>query len=294
MLLEEEINKENIDSRKTNEPEIELIQINSFKYLFDLLKSDKYKIKTFSNDLKHFCIESEKYNYICEKIEEFKIIKDERNKNILFERFLLCKNRFDFQISMSDLLITFFKFLKNNNCMNKKEFNIIKNILHIFTEIKMNNLLMEDIQCLIEYGVLKDFNNSFYSLLFYINDRNVKDLLSFFNLKNYFLSNINQINIFISSFNELINSTPNETKLVIFVKKVEIIISEIVIILDDENENDENKHKLEIYKEKIITLINKDKIFELFFIDNMFISHLDILIKLFKIFPNEINKQINI
>ena len=298
MLCEkEEINKEIIDNQKINEPDIKLMQINSFEYLFDLLKSDKYTIKSFSNDIKNFCIESEKYNYICEKNEEFKILNDEGdegNKNILFERFLLCKNRFDFQISMSDLLIKYFKFLKNNNPSNKKEYNILKRILHIFTEIKINNLLMEDIQCLIEYGVLKDFNNSFYSLLFYISDKNVKDLLSFFNLRNYFLSNINQINIFIFSFNELINSTPKETKLVMFAKKIETITTEIINILNDENDNDENKHKIEIYKEKIINLINKEKIFEIFFMDKMFTSHLDVLLKLFTIFPNEIEKQINI
>ena len=295
MLEMEEINEQNIENEKNQEQEINLLKINSFKYLFDLLKTEKYKINNFSNDLKNFCIESEKNNYICEKIEEFKILNEE---NLLFEKFILCKNRFDFQISMSYLLINFLKFVKNNKPSNKKEYNIIKNIFRIFTEIKNNNLLMEDIQCLIEYGVLKDYNNNFYLFLFDINEKNVKDLLFFFNLKKYFLSNINQINIFIFKFNEFIDSNANQEKLAMFIKKLETILYEILIMLNGNNENDkddniENKHKMEIYKEKIINSVNKAKIFELYFSDIMFTSHLDVLLNLFKIFPGEIDKQIN-
>ena len=295
MLEMEEINEQNIENEKNQEQEINLLKINSFEYLFDLLKTEKYKINNFSNDLKNFCIESEKNNYICEKIDEFKILNEE---SLLFEKFILCKNRFDFQISMSYLLINFLKFVKNNKPSNKKEYNIIKNIFRIFTEIKNNNLLMEDIQCLIEYGVLKDYNNNFYLFLFDINEKNVKDILFFFNLKKYFLSNINQINIFIFKFNEFIDSNANQEKLAMFIKKLETILYEILIMLNGNNENDkddniENKHKMEIYKEKIINSVNKAKIFELYFSDIMFTSHLDVLLNLFKIFPGEIDKQIN-
>ena len=48
-----------------------------------------------------------------------------------------------------------------------------------------------------------------------------------------------------------------------------------------------------MYKEQIKNTINKEKIFEFFFSDETFTSHLDVLINLFKIFPNEIDKQIN-
>ena len=285
-----QMNKEN--EQKKEEPEINLLYISSFENLFELLKSEKYSIKKFSKNLQKFCIESEKNNYICEKNEEYKVPTDEKT---LFEKFILSKNRFDFQIFMSDLLFQFFKFLKNMKPSNKKEYNIIKNIFQIFTEVKNNNLLMDDIQCIIEYGLLNNYNNNFFIFLFDINDKNVNQFLFFFNLKNYFLSNINNINSFIFKFNELIDANNNETNKITFVKKLETILSEIlkVIDIDTKNETNENKHKMKTYKEKIINLINKEKIFELFFSDSLFTSRLDILLNLFKIFTGEIDRQIN-
>ena len=274
----EKLKEEDKDNQSIQETSIKLWQIHSFEYLFDLLKTDKYTIKQLSNDLKNFCIESEKNNYICEKNEEFKLINEEHN---FLEKFNLCKNRFDFQINMSDLLISFFKFVKNNKPNNKKEYSLLKQIFLIFNEIKNNNLLMEDIQCLVEYGVLKDYNNSFNLLLFDINENNIIELISFFNLKNYFLSNINHINTFIFKFNELINSVQNEKQLAIFVRKLATVLSGIINMLNGNNkDNSEIKHKKEIYKEKIINSINKEKMFELFFSDKMCTSHLDILLNL--------------
>jgi hypothetical protein len=99
---------------------------------------------------------------------------------------------------------------------------------------------MEDIQCLIEYGLLKDYNNSFYLFLFDINDKNVSQLLLFFDIKKYFLSNLNNINIFILKFNELIDNYNKEVNPVMFVEKIEKILSEILGILNIED-NDMQK-----------------------------------------------------
>ena len=292
------LNKEEITGKiegnniSPEEPDINILEILSFEELFNLFKSEKYKISKFSNNFQNFCKESENNNYICENNKEYKIPKEQ---NSLFEKFISCKNRFDFQIMISDLLIKFFQFLKSTKPVNKKEYNLIKNIFQIFTDIKNSNLLMEDIQCLIEYGLLKDYNNNFYLYLFDINDKNVSQLLLFFDIKNYFLSNLNNINIFILKLNELIDNYNKKVKPVMFVRKIEKIISEIlgILILKD-NENTEIIHRIEKYREKIINSIHIERIFEIFYSDEIFTSHLDILLNLFKVFPNEINKQINI
>ena len=298
MIQKESISQINEEEKYRNKnifPQINILNINSFKNLFDLLYSDQYKVKIFSKDLQNFCKESEKNDYICEKNEEFKIPTNEKS---LFQKFIICKNRFDFQISMSDLLIQFFLFLKNLQFSNKKEFSIIKFIFQVFSEIKLNNLFMEDIQSIIEYGLLKEYNNSFYLFLFDINYNYMNKAVDFFNLKKYFLSNTNNFNIFIYKFNELIDSFPNGIKQVVFVKKLTTILTEILALLNYENKSDnseseENKHKMEIFKEKLFNSIKKEKIFDLLFNDPMFTSHLDILYNLFKLFPNEINKQID-
>ena len=298
MLLKEEI-IENIETTNPlpEEPDINILEITSFVELFDLFKSNKYKISKFSYNLQNFCKESEKNNYICEKNKEYIIPKEQKS---IFEKFISCENRFDFQIIMSDLLMQFFQFVKYIKPGDKKEYNIIKNIFTIFTEIKNSNLLMEDIQCLIEYGLLKDYNNNFYLFLFDISDKNINQLLFFFDIKQYFLSNPSNINQFILKVNELIDNYDNGTRPVLFVKQIDIIISEILQVLNvgkNENENSENTekiHKIEQYKGKIINSINKEKIFEIYFKDENFTSHFDILLHLFKFFPDEIDKQINI
>ena len=292
------INKEekNEKEQKKIELKINIMEIPSFEFLFNLFKSEKYKIHKFSNDLQKFCKESENYEYICENNKEYKIPKE---INTLFKKFILCRNRFDFQITMSDLLIQFFLFIKNIKLDNKKEYNFIKQFFQIFTDIKSDNLLMDDIQCLIEYGLLKNYNNNFFLFLFDINEQNVKQLLLSFDIKKYFLSNINNVNSFIFLLNELINKSNDEIKPILLIKKLDIYLTEILDVLKIENqeknsEYSEIKHKIEIIREKIKNLINKDKIFEKLFNDETFISHLDIVLNLFKKFPNEIDKQINI
>ena len=297
MIAKEEKN-ENITQiePKIKEQEINIMEIPSFEFLFNIFKSEKYKIQKFSHNLQKFCKESENYEYICENNKEYKILKGEKT---LFEKFILCKNRFDFQITMSDLLIQFFLFLKNIKPANKKEYNIIKNIFQIFTDIKNNNLLMDDIQCLIEYGIFKNYNNNFYLLLFDINENNVKQFLLSFNIKKFFLSNISNVNSFIFLLNELINKPNDEIKPTMLIKKYEIYLTEILDILQNENqenniENSEIKHKIEIIRKKLKNSINKDQIFEKLFNDENLSCHLDIVLNLFKIFPNEVDKQINI
>lgn len=296
MLEKESINQINEKEKKDILiPKINILNIHSFDIIFNLLISQQYKIRMLSKDLQNFCKESEKYDYICEKNQEFKI---PTNENSLFQNFILCKNRFDFQISMSDLLIQFFIFLKDLKISDRKESNVIKLIFQIFIEIKNNNLLMEDIQCLLEYGLFKNYNNCFYIFLFDINDKYLNQIMFFFDLKKYFLSNMNNFNKFLSKFNELIVSNPNGIKIMTLVKKIVYILSEVFKLLNSEikNENsiiEENKHKLGILKEKLINSVNREKIFELYLNDILFTSHLDLLLTLFKIFPSEIDKQIN-
>ena len=289
-----EIKSENI--QRSNESEINLFDIKSFEDLFNLFKSEKYNIRKFSKDLQNFCQESEKKNYVCENNKEFKKSIEYISDICLFKKFNLSKNRFDFQIFMSDLIIELFKFLKNFKPSNKKEYNILQKLFQIFTEIKNNNLLMSDIECLNEYGLFKEYKNNFFMFLFDINEKGVKQLLFFFDLKKYFLSNNNNIDIFIFKFNEFINSNENETKKTLFVAKLEKILSETLNVLNQKNkdENLETNHKIEIYKEKIINSINREKIFELYFNDEMFTSHLSTLFNLFQIFTQDIDKQINI
>ena len=185
-----------INSIKDNadKEEIFLLEIESFQELYDLLKEGKYNTKKLEKDLQNFCLETEKNNYICEKNEKNKII----NGQSLFNKFKLSQNLFDFQISMSDLIIKYFKFLINIKPNNKKEYNILNNIFEIFSEINKNNLIMRNIQCLLDNGILYDYNNNFFIFLLDINDKYFKQLFSFFDLKKYFLSSIDNINIFIS------------------------------------------------------------------------------------------------
>ena len=285
-------NENESDQNLYEKTEINILQISSFEDLLNLIFSDKYSVRKFSKNLQGFCIESEKNNYICEKNEEYKIEKDEKN---LFSKFIICKNRFDFQIYMSDLLFQYFFCLKNIKASNKKEYNVLKNIFTIFDDLKNNNLLMDDIQCIIEYGLLSKYNNNFFLVLFDINEKNVKQFLLFFDLKKYFLSNYKHINKFIFRFNELINSAHPEIKQLTFISKIDIILTGILDILDSNNEKDtkEIRNKLESFKKEIINSTNKEKIFELFFNEETFGSHLDILYDFFKIFNSEIDKQIN-
>ena len=283
MIANEEMKEKNIENNKAKqESEINIMEIPSFEFLFNLFKSEKYKLNTFSNDLQKFCKESESYEYVCENNKEFKIIKE---KKTLFGKLNLCKNKFDFQITMSDLLIRFFQFLKNIKPANKQEYFILKNLSQIFLELKENKLIMEDLQYLIEYGLFKDYNNNFYLFLFAIKEKNINQLLMLFDIKKYFLSNINNVKLFIFTFNELINKNPGQLKPIMFAKKLEIILSQILAKLrtgtgnkGNQSDNNEIKHKFDIYKEQIKNSINKEKIFEIFFSDETFNCHFDILI----------------
>ena len=152
MMEKEEIKENNIINDKQNKvQEINILEIPSFEILFDLFKSEKYNTNQFSIDLQKFCKENENYDYAFEKNKEFKIPKEHKG---LFYKFILCKNKFDFQITMSDLLIQFFQFLSITKPANKQEFFILKNMSQIFSNIKENKLIMEDIQCIIVHELL--------------------------------------------------------------------------------------------------------------------------------------------
>ena len=288
-MEEKEINsiKDNADKE-----EIFLLEIESFQELYDLLKEGKYNTKKLEKDLQNFCLETEKNNYICEKNEKNKII----NGQSLFNKFKLSQNLFDFQISMSDLIIKYFKFLINIKPNNKKEYNILNNIFEIFSEINKNNLIMRNIQCLLDNGILYNYNNNFFIFLLDINDKYFKQLFSFFDLKKYFLSSIDNINIFISRLNEIINSYKEEEKQFLFIRKITNLITEIFILFENDKEknNNEEINIIKLYKEKIIDSINKEKLFEIFINDKEFLSHMDIFLNLIKLFPDELDKQINI
>ena len=64
-------NKEEITEKiETNnispeEPDINILEIPSFEELFNLFKSEKYRISKFSNNFQNFCKESENNNYVC-------------------------------------------------------------------------------------------------------------------------------------------------------------------------------------------------------------------------------------
>ena len=282
-----------INSTKDNmdKEEIFLLEIESFQELYDLLKEGKYNTKKLEKDLQNFCLETEKNNYICEKNEKNKII----NGQSLFNKFKFCQNLFDFQISMSDLIIKYYKFLINIKPNNKKEYNILNNIFEIFSEINKNNLIMRNIQCLIDNGILYNYNNNFFIFLLDINDKYFKQLFSFFDLKKYFLSSIDNINIFISKLNEIIDSYKEEEKQFLFIRKITNLITEIFILFENDKEknNNEEINIIKLYKEKIIDSINKEKLFEIFINDKEFLSHMDIFLNLIKLFPNELDKQIN-
>ena len=285
-------NKINFSNNITENEEIYLLEIQSFEELYDLLKKRKYSSRKLEKDFQNFCLESEKNNYILENNKEYNIIKEKT----LFNKFKLNKNLFDFRLSMTDLIIKYYKFLKNIKPNNRDEYDILKNIFVIFDEIKKNKLIMEDIQCLINNGILIDYDNNFFIFLLDIEDKYFKQILSFFDFKKYILSDSNNINILIYYLNEKINSYNEESKQFLFIRKITTLLYEILILLENNNDNINNEQIILIkaYKNEIINLVNKNKIFEIFFNDETFISHMDILLNIFKIFPEEIDNQINI
>ena len=279
----------------SNNEEINLLEIKSFEELFNLLKKGEYTTKKLEKDIQNFCLESEKNNYKSEKIKEYNnIIKEET----LFDKFKLNKNRFDFKLSISALIIRYYNFVKKIKPENKEEYYILKEIYEIFCEIKKNDLIMEDIQCLLKNGILFDYDNNFFTFLFDTGDKYTKQILSLFDLKSYFLTDTNNIKIFISYLNELINSYSEKSKQFLFIRKIITLLNEVLILLENNdninNITNEQLYIIKTYKEKIMNSINKNKIFEIFFADEEFLSHLDILLSAFKTFPKEIDNQINI
>ena len=283
MTENEIITNNNIDNK-----EINFLEFISFEEIYDSLKNGNYKIQKLKKDIQNFCLESEKNNYNNEKNVEYKIPE----QNSLFEKFKPNKNIFDFQLSMSDLIIKYYKFANSIKPANKTEFNILSELYEIFNGINNNNLIIRDIQCLLDNGIFSNYNNNFFIFLFDISDKYLKQIFSFFDIKSYFILNIVNLNIFISKLNEQINSYKEVKKQFLFLRKISSVLSQIFILFEN-SKNEEEKHKLKIYKEKILNSINKEKIFEIFFADEEFLSHLDILLILFNIFPNEIDGQIN-
>ena len=72
-----------------------------------------------------------------------------------------------------------------------------------------------------------------------------------------------------------------------FDKKIEFYLSKILEVLKTEKK-DNCSEKID----EIINSKNKEKIFELFFSIECFTSHLNILLNLFKLLPNEIDRQV--
>ena len=282
--------KENeiITNNNITNKEINFLEFISFEEIYDSLKNGNYKIQKLKKDIQNFCLESEKNNQNTEKNVEYNIPE----KNSLFENFKLNKNIFDFQLSMSDLIIKYYKFANSIKPANKTEFNILSELYEIFNGINNNNLIIRDIQCLLDNGIFSNYNNNFFIFLFDISDKYLKQIFSFFDIKSYFILNIVNLNIFISKLNEQINSYKEVKKQFLFIRKISSVLSQIFILFEN-GKNEEEKHKLKIYKEKILNSISKEKIFEIFFEDGEFLSHLDILLILFNIFPNEIDGQIN-
>ena len=268
--------------------EIYFLEFKSFEEIYDSMKNGIYKIQKFKQDIQKFCIESEKNNYNNEKNEEYKIPEEKT----LFEKFSSNKNIFDFRLSMSDLIIKYYLFANSIKPENKAEYNILNDLCELFNEINNSNLIIRDIQCLLDNGLFGFSQNNFFIFIFDISDKYFNQIFSFFDIKSYFLSNISNINIFITKLNDLINSYNSENKQFLFIRKISSLLSQIFIIFDN-IKNEEEKHKIKIYKEKIINTINKEKIFEIFFSDEEFLSHTDILLNIFNIFPNVIDKEIN-
>lgn len=278
-----------ITNNNTSNKEIYFLEFTSFEEIYNSLRNGLYKIQKLKKDIQNFCLECEKNNYINEKNEEYKIPEEKS----LFEKFKLNKNRFDFQISMSDLIIKYYKFANSIKPENKTEYNILNEFYEIFNEINNNNLIIKDIQCLLDNGIFSSYNNNFFSFLFDISDKYLKQIFSLFDIKFFFLSNIVNVNIFISKLNELINSYNEIKKQFLFIRKISSVLSQILLLFENSKTEDE-KRKLQIYKEKILNSINKEKIFEIYFSDEEFLSHLDILLIIFNIFPNDIDRQLNI
>ena len=93
-----------------------------------------------------------------------------------------------------------------------------------------------------------------------------------------------------STNSELIKS---DIEPALFEKKFESYLSKILEILKIENKDNQSE-KIDEMKERLINSNNKEKIIDLFFNIQVFTSHLNILLNLFKLFPNEIDKQIKI
>ena len=277
-----------ISNNNIGNKEIYFLEFKSFEEIYDSMKNGIYKIQKFKQDIQKFCIESEKNNYNNEKNEECKIPEGKT----LFEKFKSNKNVFDFRLSMSDLIIKYYIFANNIKPENKTEYNILNDLCEILNEINNSNLIIRDIQCLLDNGLFGFSQNNFFSFIFDISDKYFNQIFSFFDIKSYFLSNISNINIFITKLNDLINSYNSENKQFLFIRKISSLLSQIFIIFDN-IKNEEEKHKIKIQKEKIINTINKEKIFKIFFSDEKFLSHTDILLNIFNIFPNVIDKEIN-
>ena len=92
--------------------------------------------------------------------------------------------------------------------------------------------------------------------------------------------------------NELVKTeTEPEPEPASFDPKIEYYLFKITEILKTEKK-DNNSEKIDEMKKQFINSNNKEKIFELFFSIECFTSHLKILLNLFKLLPNEIDKQI--
>ena len=156
---EKEIIIQNENLEEASKAVASLFQYESFKDLFMSILSKDYNINKFQKDIQSFTFESEKNNFICEKNTE-----NEITNHKLFHKFILCKNRFDFQLAMADFLINYFIFVKNIKAIDKNEYNKINKIFDIFRIIKNNGLIKDDIQCLIDNGLFQDFykNNFFF------------------------------------------------------------------------------------------------------------------------------------
>ena len=286
---EKEIIIQNENLEEASKAVASLFQYESFKDLFMSILSKDYNINKFQKDIQSFTFESEKNNFICEKNTE-----NEITNHKLFHKFILCKNRFDFQLAMADFLINYFIFVKNIKAIDKNEYNKINKIFDIFRIIKNNGLIKDDIQCLIDNGLFQDFyKNNFFLFLLDLRESYLRQVLTFFDFQAYILSNINTANILISTINESLINHIEQKKQINLIRRIISLLSEFFNLLENKNNTTEETTKLKIYKEKILNSLNKEKIFEVYFTSENFISHIDILLNIFLLFPNEIDKKLN-
>ena len=290
------------DSPIKNEEKLklDLSNITSFDILFDYFNTNIHTPNNFIYELKNFCLESEKHKFQCESNTENLRV----SKNSIFAKFNDSKNLYDFQLSMSSLIINFLFFIHNRQ-YSKKEFSYIKFLFRSFHELKQNNLIMTDLNSIIKNGLLEKIKNDPFELIKTVKYNLIHDLFYCFNYKKYYLKDIKSFNNFLEKINILIEEV-RDRKEISLIFTIVALLQEIDSLLntknkikmnDVQNENEEEEFlsnsNINSYKELFNTQINYNDLLDYFFTINNYSSHLDILLDIFKLFPLVIDSKIN-